>query len=48
MVSFEDGLNAGRQAMDYKRKDRLVQHGQQIAITMVQNGGWTARITPRK
>ena len=46
MISFEDGINAGRQAMDYKKQVRPVKQGQAISITMVRNGGWAARISP--
>jgi alpha-glucosidase len=48
MSSFEDGINAGRQAMDYKKQVRPIEQGQIINITMVKNGGWAARITPEK
>jgi alpha-glucosidase len=42
MTYFEDGINAGKQAMDYRRKTREVKAGDKIAITMVRNGGWAA------
>ncbi|WP_348822866.1 glycoside hydrolase family 97 protein [Flavobacterium aestuarii] len=48
MVSFADGINAGRQAMDYKRNERVVSQGQEIAVEMVKNGGWTAKISLKK
>ncbi|PXY46442.1 glycoside hydrolase family 97 protein [Flavobacterium hydrophilum] len=48
MISFQDGINAGRQAMDYKKQERQVNHDQVIIFTMVRNGGWAARITPKK
>lgn len=48
MISFEDGMNAGRQAMDYKKQMRLIKHDEVITITLVKNGGWTARISPRE
>ncbi len=47
MTSFEDGINAGRQAMDYKKQVTSVQQGQTISIIMVRNGGWAARIDLR-
>jgi len=48
MTSFQDGINAGRQAMDYKKQVRPIEQGQIINITMVKNGGWAARITLEK
>ncbi|MBF0576753.1 glycoside hydrolase family 97 protein [Dysgonomonas sp. GY617] len=44
MTSFEDGINAGRQAMDYKMKESSVKKGEKISIKMVRNGGWAAVI----
>lgn len=44
MTSFEDGINAGRQAMDYRKKEYLVKKGEKINIKMVRNGGWAAVI----
>nr|WP_091906190.1 glycoside hydrolase family 97 protein [Proteiniphilum saccharofermentans] len=44
MTSFEDGINADRQAMDYRKKESNVQHGDIIHIKMVRNGGWVALI----
>lgn len=42
MTSFEDGINAGRQAMDYRRKESQVKSGDKIQIKMVRNGGFAA------
>ena len=42
MTSFEDGINAGRQAMDYRKKEQQVKSGDKINIKLVRNGGWTA------
>lgn len=42
MTSFEDGINAGRQAMDYRRKESNITSGDKITIKMVKNGGWAA------
>ena len=42
MTSFEDGINAGRQAMDYRRKESNVVSVDKITIKMVRNGGWAA------
>lgn len=48
MNAFQDGINAGRQAMDYKRIESEVKQGQVISFKMVKNGGWAARLTPKK
>lgn len=44
MTSFEDGINAGRQAMDYLRKEKSVRKGDNITVKMVRNGGFAAVI----
>lgn len=44
MTSFEDGINAGRQAMDYRRNESSVRKGETITIKMVRNGGFAAII----
>ena len=44
MTSFEDGINAGRQAMDYRKKTASVKSGDKIKINMVRNGGFAAVI----
>ncbi len=44
MTYFEDGINAGRQAMDYRKKTREVKSGDKMTITMVRNGGWAASL----
>ncbi len=46
MTYFEDGINAGRQAMDYRKKTKQVKWGDTLTITMVRNGGWAAHIEP--
>ena len=48
MVSFEDGPNAQRQAMDYQKKEREVQQGDKITVRMVRNGGFAAVIETKK
>jgi len=45
MTYFEDGINAGKQAMDYRKKTRVVTAGDKVMITMVRNGGWAAKLT---
>ena len=42
MTYFEDGINAGRQAMDYRRKTKEVKAGDTMTIHMVRNGGFAA------
>ena len=42
MTSFEDGINAGRQAMDYRCKFSDVKVGDSLVIKMVRNGGFAA------
>ncbi|MDR2953658.1 MAG: glycoside hydrolase family 97 protein [Prevotella sp.] len=42
MTSFEDGINAGRQAMDYRRKESQVKQSDKLQIKMVRNGGFAA------
>jgi len=42
MTYFEDGINAGKQAMDYRKKTVQVKAGDHIAIKMVRNGGFAA------
>lgn len=45
MISFEDGVNAGRQAMDYRKKRLNVKQNTEYTINMARNGGWAAVIT---
>lgn len=42
MTYFEDGINAGRQAMDYRRKTMQVKAEDKMTIKMVRNGGFAA------
>ncbi len=44
MTSFEDGINAGRQAMDYRCKSSQVKAGDSFIVKMVRNGGFAAII----
>jgi alpha-glucosidase len=44
MTYFEDGINAGRQAMDYRKKTTKVKAGDKITIKMVRNGGFAAEL----
>ncbi|MDR1896986.1 MAG: glycoside hydrolase family 97 C-terminal domain-containing protein, partial [Prevotellaceae bacterium] len=45
LTSFEDGLNAGVQAMDYDIRTQEVKHGDTVHVTMVRNGGWAATLS---
>lgn len=42
MTSFEDGVNANRQAMHYVKNVKNVKKGQTIKIKMARNGGFAA------
>jgi alpha-glucosidase len=42
MTSFEDGINADRQAMDYRKKEHQVNSSDKLNIKLVRNGGWVA------
>lgn len=42
VTSFEDGINAGYQAMDYRKKNITVTNAANIEVKMVKNGGWAA------
>ncbi|MGY4386271.1 alpha-glucosidase [Pedobacter sp. UYP24] len=44
MTYFEDGINAGRQAMDYRKKTKQVTSADKFDIKMVRNGGFAAVI----
>ena len=44
MTSFKDGINAGRQAMDYRRDESSVKKNDVIKIKMARNGGFAAVI----
>lgn len=43
VTSFEDGVNAGYQAMDYRKKSYdNIKNNDVIEVKMVKNGGWAA------
>lgn len=44
MTSFEDGINADVQAMDYRKNTKKVAKGDKITVSMVRNGGFAAVI----
>ena len=45
---FADGINADREATDYRKEIRTVKANDKLNIEMAPGGGWTARITPKK
>lgn len=47
MTYFEDGINAGRQAMDYRKKTVIVNSSAIFNVKMVRNGGFAAVISER-
>ena len=40
LTAFEDGINASRQAMHYKRRTLEVKQGQRLSIRMAKSGGF--------
>ena len=44
LTAFVDGVNADRQAMDYRKLIRTVRRGDTLSIDMVRNGGYAAVI----
>lgn len=44
MTCFEDGINADRQAMDYKKKEMNVNKSTKLTLKLVRNGGWAGVI----
>ncbi|MDR1097265.1 MAG: glycoside hydrolase family 97 protein [Tannerella sp.] len=44
LTAFEDGVNAGQQAMDYDVRRQEVKRGDVIHVRMARNGGWAATI----
>ena len=43
-VVFEDGINADREATDYKRTEKTLRPGEKLTVHLAPGGGWTARI----
>jgi alpha-glucosidase len=43
---FQDGVNADRDATDYKREISDVSAGDKLSIHLAPGGGWAARIYP--
>lgn len=44
MTSFEDGVNANHQAMDYRKKESTLNKGDKITVRLARNGGFAAVI----
>ena len=44
LTYFEDGINADRQAMDYKKKETEVTSSTKLTMKLVRNGGWAGVI----
>lgn len=42
MTAFQDGVNAGVQAMDYKKVTGTVEQSEILKIKLARNGGWAA------
>ncbi|MEH3115730.1 glycoside hydrolase family 97 catalytic domain-containing protein, partial [Pedobacter terrae] len=45
LTSFSDGINASRQAMDYRKSSQTVKSGVAIPVKLSRNGGYAAVIT---
>jgi alpha-glucosidase len=46
-VVFKDGINADRDATDYKREVISISSGDKLKINLSPGGGWSARISPK-
>jgi alpha-glucosidase len=42
---FSDGINADRDATDYKKEVRSVKANEQLKVKLMNGGGWAARIS---
>jgi alpha-glucosidase len=47
-VIFKDGINADRDATDYKKETIKITPGQKMTVHMAPGGGWAARINTAK
>jgi len=45
---FQDGINADRDATDYKRDVITVTKNDKLKVSMLNGGGWAARIYPKR
>ena len=48
LTAYQDGVNANYQAMHYNKTSKTVSGKDVLNITMMRNGGFAARITPKK
>lgn len=46
ITSFEDSINANYQAMDYRKKQKMVKSVDKLSVKMARNGGWAAALEP--
>jgi alpha-glucosidase len=44
-VIFQDGINADKNAIDYKRLTQTVKKGDQLKVHLAPGGGWAATLT---
>ena len=44
LTSFEDGINANRQAMDYIRREYSIKKGDRVTVKLARNGGFAMSI----
>ena len=44
-ISYEDGVNANKQAMHYIKNEKQVKSGEKIKVKMARNGGFAAVLT---
>jgi alpha-glucosidase len=47
-VIFQDGINADRDATDYKREVITVTKNDKRTVALMNGGGWAARIYPKR
>ncbi len=47
-IIFKDGINADRDATDYKKEEITVKAGDKITVHMLNGGGWAAILEPAK
>ena len=45
---FQDGVNANRDATDYKRIVKMIKSTELLEIKLMEGGGWAAKISPVK
>jgi len=45
---FKDGINADREATDYKREIIRMSSNDKLTVHLSSGGGWAARIYPAK